>query len=424
MRTSLKSGVLACVLVLLGATCCWAADLVQQILAHVPPTAYSYAQTAAELASLDASSDSISVVRLGRSHGGRDILCAAVHDPKTIFGQTRCLFIIGRQHGNESSGTSACMAMIRQFGTGSGAVERETLKRLTLVFVPMANPDGADSGRRSNARGVDLNRDWQSRSQPETQAIDRAVRLWQPDALMDLHELPASSSKAAYRENFVETIGRGAGIPTLCSTISAGASYDIARWLRVYGYRFNIYYDGPGKDRRLCHRRFGLDLGIPSFLMEAKTGAGRDIKHRSGYHVVGALTVANYLISGAGIPGAPQMAAAEGPADNLAVEARQAAGKPARVELRVVQAVEALDGESDAVEAVITGSRPVRYVKFYLDGRLWLVTNNDPYQCPMDPAEVGEGPHQVDVTVIGDSGEVLASAAGSINLGPAQAAGR
>lgn len=422
-RVSAKAG-LACALLTLGAISCCHADMVQQILSYVPAQDYSYAQVAAELSSLDSASDRVSVVRLGRSHGGRDILCAAVHDPQTVFGQTRCLFIIGRQHGNESSGTSACMAMIRYFAKAAGVVERETLRRLTLVFVPMANPDGADAGRRSNAKGVDLNRDWQSRSQPETLAIDRAVKIWRPDALMDLHELPASSPKPSYGENFVETIGRGMGIQSLCSTVSAGASYDIARWLRAYGYRFNIYYDGPGKDRRLCHRRFGLDLGIPSFLMEAKTGAGRDIRYRSGFHVVGALTVANYLINGTGLPGAPQVAAAEGPADNLAAELRPSAGKTSRVELRVVQAMEAFEGETEAVEAVVSGSQPVRYVKFYLDGRLWLVTNNEPYQCPMDPAEVGEGVHQVDVTVIGETGEVLASAGGSINLGPVQAAGR
>ena len=422
-RVSARTG-LACALLTLGAISCCHADIVQQILAHVPAQAYSYAQVATELSSLDSSSDRVSVVRLGRSHGGRDILCAAVHDPQTIFGQTRCLFIIGRLHGNEPSGTSACMALIRHFATAGGAVERETLRRLTLVFVPMSNPDGADSGRRSNAKGVDLNRDWQSRSQPETQAIDRAVKVWQPDALMDLHELPASSSKPSYRENFVETIGRGPGITSMCSTVSAGASYDIARWMRAYGYRFNIYYDGPGKDRRLCHRRFGLDLGIPSFLMEAKTGAGRDIRYRCGFHVVGALTVANYLICGAGLPGAPQMAATEGPADNLAAESRPSAGRTSRVELRLVQAMEALEGESEAVEAVVSGSQPVRYVKFYLDGRLWLVTNNEPYQCPMDPADVGEGAHQVDVTVIGETGEVLASATGRVNIGPVQAAGR
>ena len=43
--------------------------------------------------------------------------------------------------------------------------------------------------QRRNARNVDLNRDWLSQSPAGTRAIVQAVRKWQPDLIMDLHEL-------------------------------------------------------------------------------------------------------------------------------------------------------------------------------------------------------------------------------------------
>ncbi|MEP1094082.1 MAG: M14 family zinc carboxypeptidase [Cyclobacteriaceae bacterium] len=45
-------------------------------------------------------------------------------------------------------------------------------EKFNLYVFPLINPDGADLGNwRHNANGVDLNRDWQDFTQPETQIV-------------------------------------------------------------------------------------------------------------------------------------------------------------------------------------------------------------------------------------------------------------
>jgi len=385
------------------------ADIVRQMAGLVPDRPHSYSGMRARLAALERL-DRVSIVNLGPGAAGRPILCVAVHDPATVFGQTKRLLIIARQHGNEPSGTEAALALIQHFATSQGALETGTLQRLTFVVIPMANPGGAEHNRRRNPRGVDLNRDWQALSQPESQAIERAVRAWRPDALIDMHELPSSSSKAAYRENFVETIGSGAGIPPAVTACTAGATSDLAGWLGAYDHRCSVYYDGPGKDRRLCHRHFGLDYGIPSFLFEAKNGPGRSLRHRVIFHLVGAMVVANQLINstqgGALYADQPDL---ESP---RTAEASTVSAGPASVALSYDDPNSA---KGPGVLASIAGGYQVQYVKFYLDGRLWFVTNTFPYRCPIAEDDLPDGSHQVRVDVVGRGGQVLAQTERSLN---------
>jgi len=382
------------------------ADIVQQIAALVPERPHSYAQMYAKLASL-ARSDRVSLVSLGCSSLGRDVLCVAVHDPATVFGQTPRLFVIGRQHGNEPSGTEAALAFVQHFATTQGELERETLKRLTIVAVPMANPDGAEKGRRRNGNNVDLNRDWLGQTQPEVKAIETAVRVWRPNALMDLHDLPRSAPRPSYRENFVETIGDAAGIPAFVSSHTLPAAADIARWLHGYGHRANVYYDGPGKDRSLCHRHFGLDRAIPSFLFEAKTGPGRTLRHRASFHALGMLVVANHLLhttpTGTTTDGLQMVQTPSTPGP-------RASTGPARVGLQFGTTQSGME-----LSANVQGG-DVRYVKFYLNGHLSVITNTEPYVCRLSAEDHGTGRHQVRADVIGLDGKVLARAHETVEI--------
>lgn len=407
--------------------CCQALgqDIVAQIVAGVPSRPHSYAQMLTKLSALQRS-DRVSIMRLGRSVGGREVLGVALHSPKTVFGQGKRLFVIGRQHGNEPSGTEAILALLRHFATSQAELERGTLERITIVAIPMANPDGAERSRRRNGNNVDLNRDWLSRSQPETRAIERAVRIWQPHALMDLHELPRNSSKPEYQENFVETIGEGRGIPRYVSVHSQSAAADMAAWLRLYRHRTNIYYDGPQKDRRLCHRHFGLDHGIPSFLMEAKTGSGRSLGRRVSFHVVGMLVVASYLMSCESPGPVPVTPVAPPPlvASTRQPEATPRPSGPATVCFRSgPREGDTVTGDTE-LEAVIGGGHQVRYVKYYLDGRLWLVSNMEPYRCQLDTTGLGDGGHEVRVDVIGSDGHLLAQARRLFGVDNSALAGR
>ncbi len=85
------------------------------------------------------------------------------------------LFILGRQHPPEVSGTIGMMRFVEAI-TSQSKVARSFRKQFCTVVVPMSNPDGVARGYwRCNANGVDLNRDWGRFSQPETRAIGQSI---------------------------------------------------------------------------------------------------------------------------------------------------------------------------------------------------------------------------------------------------------
>ncbi|MEI6916033.1 MAG: M14 family zinc carboxypeptidase [Armatimonadota bacterium] len=117
-----------------------------------------------------------------------------------ILPETRILIICG-QHGDESSSPRAALSLIKRCALGvrppslvsahtrglAGAAKLNLNNVLWLV-VPVANPDGFDRGKRDNAAGADLNRDWTRGSQPETRAIRRVFNTWKPHLVLDLHQ--------------------------------------------------------------------------------------------------------------------------------------------------------------------------------------------------------------------------------------------
>jgi hypothetical protein len=66
---------------------------------------------------------------------------------------------------------------------------RERLRtRMTLVFVPMLNPDGAEMFQRENAAGVDINRDARQLATPEGRALNALRESLHPDFGFNLHD--------------------------------------------------------------------------------------------------------------------------------------------------------------------------------------------------------------------------------------------
>lgn len=81
------------------------------------------------------------------------------------------LIMIGRQHPPEITGAMAMTHFVDEVMEES-AQAIALRKRFNLLLVPNMNPDGVHAGNwRHNVGGVDLNRDWFSRAQPETQAV-------------------------------------------------------------------------------------------------------------------------------------------------------------------------------------------------------------------------------------------------------------
>ena len=124
-------------------------------------------------------------------------------------------------HGNEHSGVEAALAML-YYLVASNDIETQTLLKNVMVIIdPMQNPDGRERfiqyfysnagkkpnpdlnaaehnetwpGGRTNHYLFDMNRDWVVMSQAETQARIAAYRKYQPQIMIDLHEMGENST--------------------------------------------------------------------------------------------------------------------------------------------------------------------------------------------------------------------------------------
>jgi cytosolic carboxypeptidase protein 6 len=85
------------------------------------------------------------------------------------------VFIIGRQHPPEVTGSIGLMAFVDTISGGGELAEKFRLRFQTTVL-PLVNPDGVVHGHwRSNLGGVDTNRDWKPFTQPESRAVRDAL---------------------------------------------------------------------------------------------------------------------------------------------------------------------------------------------------------------------------------------------------------
>jgi hypothetical protein len=86
------------------------------------------------------------------------------------------VFLWSQMHGDESTATMSLADLIAWMGDSERDALRDLLaSQLTVVMLPMLNPDGADLFQRENALGVDVNRDARRLSTPEARTL-KAVR--------------------------------------------------------------------------------------------------------------------------------------------------------------------------------------------------------------------------------------------------------
>lgn len=85
------------------------------------------------------------------------------------------IFIIGRQHPPEITGTVGLMSFADTI-TGDSALAKQFRRHFQTVVMPLVNPDGVEHGHwRSTLGGIDPNRDWDKFTQPEPRAVSEAM---------------------------------------------------------------------------------------------------------------------------------------------------------------------------------------------------------------------------------------------------------
>ncbi len=98
------------------------------------------------------------------------------------------ILLWSQMHGNESTTTKAVFDVFKAFQNSHELpVIHKILSSCTLCFIPILNPDGAAAYTRVNANNVDLNRDAQRRSQPESSLLWNIYKEFKPDYCFNLH---------------------------------------------------------------------------------------------------------------------------------------------------------------------------------------------------------------------------------------------
>ncbi|MDL2144565.1 M14 family metallopeptidase [Flavobacterium tructae] len=117
---------------------------------------------------------------------GKSVLGEPIYSYQIGSGPTR-IYLWSQMHGNESTTTKALFDFINVLNSGSEFAEK-MLKNFTFYSIPMLNPDGARLYTRENANKVDLNRDSQNLTQPESNILRSVFEAFKPHYCFNLHD--------------------------------------------------------------------------------------------------------------------------------------------------------------------------------------------------------------------------------------------
>lgn len=120
---------------------------------------------------------------VGRSAEGRPIYTVSYGR-----GATRVL-LWSQMHGNESTASMALADLFRFLAAAPDDPRaRRIAERLSIVAVPMLNPDGAERFQRRNAMGIDVNRDARALVTPEARILRAVHQRFRPEFGFNLHD--------------------------------------------------------------------------------------------------------------------------------------------------------------------------------------------------------------------------------------------
>ena len=130
-----------------------------------------------------------------------------IHFFKIGSGKTR-LLIWSQMHGNESTSTKALFDSISFFRN----YEQKIYDDLTILVIPILNPDGALKYTRNNYNNVDLNRDAVNLSQPESVLLKGIYNKFKPDFCFNLHDQRSIYSTNNFNSSILSFLSPSADI--------------------------------------------------------------------------------------------------------------------------------------------------------------------------------------------------------------------
>lgn len=125
---------------------------------------------------------------LGQTLDGRDMVVLQVGEPAP---EKKVIWITARQHPGESMAEWFVEGLLHRLINDDDGVARLLLDKAVFYIVPNMNPDGSVRGHlRTNAKGVNLNREWQTPSMensPEVYVVREKMQQTGVDLYLDIH---------------------------------------------------------------------------------------------------------------------------------------------------------------------------------------------------------------------------------------------
>ncbi|MGZ3158393.1 MAG: M14 family metallopeptidase [Burkholderiaceae bacterium] len=127
------------------------------------------------------------VLDLGNTLDGRDMNVVVIGSPSA----TKKVWVIARQHPGETMAEWFAEGMIDALLDAANPVVKQLLEHAIFYVVPNMNPDGSARGNlRTNAAGVNLNREWMNPSletSPEVFVVKNKIHEVGCDLFLDIH---------------------------------------------------------------------------------------------------------------------------------------------------------------------------------------------------------------------------------------------
>ncbi len=133
---------------------------------------------------IDQLKENFQISKVGESVQKRSIFLIKCGEGKTK------IFLWSQMHGDESTATMAIFDILNFLNANDSYNEfrNDLLKKVTIYFLPMVNPDGAEIFQRRNDFDIDINRDAISQQTPEGRILKETFDTLKANFGFNLHD--------------------------------------------------------------------------------------------------------------------------------------------------------------------------------------------------------------------------------------------
>ena len=210
----------------------------------------------------------IRIDHIGYSPQGKEMIVMvmgkpAPKGPEEVGSDKVVCYLNNNIHSGEIEGKEASLILAREVAQG---MHDEILKDVVVILNPNHNVDGNDMlgehridsqpeprlvGSRNTSQGLNLNRDFTKLEQPETIAVMKVLKKWQPSLILDAHATDGSRIRHAvtyhwsYNANTDKELAEFNSKVFIPAAMGKGSMLDVkyGRTTRPYGNFFK-----PGED--------------------------------------------------------------------------------------------------------------------------------------------------------------------------------